>query len=45
MDLPIKVDLPIKMAGELLQAKIPQHVQWYAEYFSAFTGKNAMTIN
>jgi len=26
------------MAGELIQAKIPKHVQWYAEYFSAVTG-------
>ncbi len=35
---PSNFDLPIKMAGELLQAKIPQHVQWYADYYSAVTG-------
>ncbi|MBN1217066.1 MAG: aldehyde:ferredoxin oxidoreductase [Candidatus Lokiarchaeota archaeon] len=35
---PSNFELPIKMAGELLQAKIPQHVQWYADYFSAVTG-------
>ncbi len=35
---PSNYDLPIKMAGELIQAKIPQHVQWYADYFSAVTG-------
>ncbi|MFX1394267.1 MAG: aldehyde ferredoxin oxidoreductase family protein [Promethearchaeota archaeon] len=35
---PSNFDLPIKMAGELLQAKIPQHVQWYADYFTAVTG-------
>ncbi|MFX1276800.1 MAG: aldehyde ferredoxin oxidoreductase family protein [Promethearchaeota archaeon] len=35
---PSNFDLPIKIAGELLQAKIPQHVQWYADYFTAVTG-------
>ncbi|MFX1387646.1 MAG: aldehyde ferredoxin oxidoreductase family protein [Promethearchaeota archaeon] len=38
---PSNFDLPIKMAGELLQAKIPLHVQWYADYFTAVTGINA----
>ncbi len=35
---PSNYDLPIKMGGELIQAKIPQHVQWYADYYSAVTG-------
>jgi len=26
------------MGGQLIQAKIPQHVQWYADYFTAVTG-------
>ncbi|TFG23826.1 MAG: aldehyde:ferredoxin oxidoreductase [Promethearchaeota archaeon] len=38
---PSNFDLPIKMAGELLQAKIPQHVQWYADYYTAVTGIKA----
>ncbi len=36
-------DLPIKDldTGELIQAKIPYHVKWYAKYFSAVTGKDS----
>ncbi|MFX1396505.1 MAG: aldehyde ferredoxin oxidoreductase family protein [Promethearchaeota archaeon] len=35
---PSNFDLPIKLDGELLQAKIPAHIQWYADYFTAVTG-------
>lgn len=38
---PSNFDLPIKLDGELLQAKIPQHIKWYADYFSAVTGRKA----
>ncbi|MHA1467275.1 MAG: aldehyde ferredoxin oxidoreductase family protein [Promethearchaeota archaeon] len=37
---PSNFDLPIKMGGELIQAKIPAHVQYYADYFSGVTGKH-----
>jgi len=37
---PKNFDLPIKdpETGELVQAKILYHVEWYAKYFSAMTG-------
>ncbi|MGV9197415.1 MAG: aldehyde ferredoxin oxidoreductase family protein [Promethearchaeia archaeon] len=38
---PSNFDLPKKLGGALLQAKIPQHVQYYAEYFTAVTGREA----
>lgn len=36
-------DLPVKdpETGELVQAKIPYHVRWYAKYFSAVTGRES----
>jgi len=36
-------DLPVKdpETGELVQAKIPYHVKWYAKYFSAVTGRKS----
>ena len=36
-------ELPIKdpKTGELVQAKILYHVEWYARYFSAMTGRNS----
>jgi aldehyde:ferredoxin oxidoreductase len=35
-------ELPIKdpKTGELVQAKIPEHVKWYADYYAAVTGQN-----
>ncbi|MFX1365961.1 MAG: aldehyde ferredoxin oxidoreductase family protein [Promethearchaeota archaeon] len=40
---PQNKELPIKdpETGELLQARVPYHVEWYAKYFSAVTGKNS----
>jgi aldehyde:ferredoxin oxidoreductase len=36
-------EYPIKdpRTGELMRAKIPDHVNWYAEYFSAVTGRRS----
>jgi aldehyde:ferredoxin oxidoreductase len=36
-------DYPIKdpETGELVRAKVPDHVDWYAEYFSAVTGRKS----
>jgi len=36
-------DYPIKdpKTGELVRAKIPDHVKWYTEYFSAVTGRQS----
>ncbi|TFG00704.1 MAG: aldehyde:ferredoxin oxidoreductase [Promethearchaeota archaeon] len=36
-------NLPIKdpETGELIQAKIPYHVKWYAKYYSAVTGRKS----
>jgi len=38
-----QVDYPIKdpVTGELVRAKIPDHVKWYAQYYSAVTGKKS----
>ncbi len=38
---PQNKELPIKdpETGELLQARVPYHVEWYAKYFSAVTGR------
>ncbi|MFX1433610.1 MAG: aldehyde ferredoxin oxidoreductase family protein [Promethearchaeota archaeon] len=35
-----QADYPIKdpKTGELVRAKVPDHVEWYAKYFSAVTG-------
>ena len=35
-----QADYPIKdpTTGELVRAKVPDHVEWYAKYFSAVTG-------
>ena len=40
---PDNVDNPIKdrKTGELVRAKIPKHVKWYAKYFSAVTGRES----
>jgi aldehyde:ferredoxin oxidoreductase len=40
---PQNKELPVKdpKTGELLQARIPYHVEWYAKYFSAVTGRKA----
>ncbi len=40
---PQNKELPVKdpQTGELLQARIPYHVEWYAKYFSAVTGRNS----
>lgn len=40
---PSNFDKPIKdpVTGELVQAKILYHVEWYAKYFSAVTGKKS----
>lgn len=37
-------EYPIKdpETGELLRSKVPKHVEWYAEYFSAVTGRESM---
>jgi aldehyde:ferredoxin oxidoreductase len=36
-------DYPITNSetGELVRAKVPDHVEWYAKYFSAVTGRNS----
>jgi len=38
-----QADYPIKdpKTGELVRAKIPDHVKWYTEYFSAVTGRES----
>lgn len=38
-----QADYPIKdpKTGELVRAKIPDHVEWYAKYYSAVTGRNS----
>ena len=38
-----QADYPIKdpETGELVRAKIPDHQKWYAEYFSAVTGRES----
>ncbi len=38
-------EYPIKdpKTGELVRAKIPDHVKWYTEYFSAVTGRQSTT--
>jgi len=38
-----QVDYPIKdlRTGELVRAKVPDHVEWYAKYFTAVTGRNS----
>ncbi|MFX0059194.1 MAG: aldehyde ferredoxin oxidoreductase family protein [Candidatus Hodarchaeota archaeon] len=38
-------DYPIKdpETGELVRAKVPDHVEWYTKYFSAVTGRKATT--
>ena len=40
---PDNADNPIKdpKTGELVRAKIPKHVEWYAKYFSAVTGRKS----
>ncbi|MFX1321921.1 MAG: aldehyde ferredoxin oxidoreductase family protein [Promethearchaeota archaeon] len=40
---PQNKELPVKdpKTGELLQARIPYHVDWYAKYFSAVTGRQS----
>jgi aldehyde:ferredoxin oxidoreductase len=40
---PDNADIPIKDpdTGELLRARIPKHVEWYAKYFSAVTGRQS----
>jgi aldehyde:ferredoxin oxidoreductase len=40
---PQNKELPVKdpKTGELIQARIPYHVEWYAKYFSAVTGRKA----
>lgn len=40
---PDNADQPIKdpNTGELMRARIPKHVEWYAEYFSAITGRES----
>ncbi|MFX1572327.1 MAG: aldehyde ferredoxin oxidoreductase family protein [Promethearchaeota archaeon] len=37
-------DYPIKdpKTGELVRAKVPDHVEWYAKYFSAVTGRKSV---
>ncbi len=44
---PQNKELPVKnpKTGELLQARIPYHVEWYAKYFSAVTGRNSTPDN
>ncbi len=36
-----QADFPIKdpQTGELVRAKVPEHVEWYAKYFSAVSGR------
>ncbi|MFW9772393.1 MAG: aldehyde ferredoxin oxidoreductase family protein [Promethearchaeota archaeon] len=38
-----QADYPIKdsKTGELIRAKVPDHVKWYAQYFSAVTGRKS----
>ncbi|MFX1374189.1 MAG: aldehyde ferredoxin oxidoreductase family protein [Promethearchaeota archaeon] len=38
-----QADYPIKDpdTGELIRAKVPDHVSWYAQYFSAVTGRKS----
>jgi len=38
-----QADYPIKdpKTGELIRAKVPDHVEWYAKYFSAVTGRKS----
>jgi aldehyde:ferredoxin oxidoreductase len=38
-----QADYPIKdpETGELIRAKVPDHVTWYAQYFSAVTGRQS----
>ncbi|MFX1356808.1 MAG: aldehyde ferredoxin oxidoreductase family protein [Promethearchaeota archaeon] len=38
-----QADYPIKdpETGELIRAKVPDHVEWYAKYFSAVTGRQS----
>ncbi len=38
-----QADYPIKdpETGELVRAKVPDHVKWYAKYFSAVTGRQS----
>ena len=38
-----QADYPIKNpdTGELVRAKVPDHVAWYAQYFSAVTGRES----
>ena len=40
---PQNKELPVKdpETGELVQARIPYHVEWYAKYFSAVTGRES----
>ncbi|MFW9879342.1 MAG: aldehyde ferredoxin oxidoreductase C-terminal domain-containing protein, partial [Candidatus Thorarchaeota archaeon] len=40
---PQNKELPVKdlETGELLQARIPYHVEWYAKFFSAVTGRQS----
>jgi len=40
---PDNIDNPIKdrKTSELVRAKIPKHVEWYAKYFSAVTGRES----
>ncbi|NHJ21758.1 MAG: aldehyde:ferredoxin oxidoreductase [Candidatus Lokiarchaeota archaeon] len=40
-----QADYPITdpNTGELVRAKIPDHVKWYTEYFSAVTGRESTT--
>lgn len=40
---PQNKELPVKdpNTGELLQARIPYHVEWYAKFFSAVTGRQS----
>ena len=38
-----QADYPIKdpITGELVRAKVPDHVEWYSQYFSAVTGRES----
>jgi aldehyde:ferredoxin oxidoreductase len=40
-----QADYPIKdpKTGDLIRAKIPDHVKWYTEFFSAVTGRESTT--
>ena len=39
----LEAEYPIKdpITGELVRAKVPDHVAWYAKYFSAVTGRQS----